>query len=168
MTVLPTHLPVGLHEPAVAYDGRWVWIFGGLTSTGQFSDAVLKFDPDAETLEVTPYRLPFGRQASAAVAFGGQIYVFGGRSTMTVLMTDIVKFDPSTGQFTPVSAALPTGRYNMAAVATSTRIFLFGGYDYTAVDDVLEFHPVTSSLTTRTSAFRPQFWLNFTVAPRRP
>ncbi|MDP1823554.1 MAG: kelch repeat-containing protein [Archangium sp.] len=156
MTVLPISLPAPVHEPAVAYDGQWVWIFGGLTASGVFSDAVLKFDPVTETLQTTTLQLPFGRQASAAIAYKGFIYLIGGRRTQSVLLTQILRFDPSTGIFTVMNATLPTARYNMALGPGATSIFLFGGYDYTGgLPDVLSYDPSTDVLTALPTSLIP-------------
>ncbi|MDP1823555.1 MAG: kelch repeat-containing protein [Archangium sp.] len=155
VTVLPVSLPTPVHEPAVAYDGQWVWIFGGLTSSGVFSDAVLKFDPSTETLQTTALRLPFGRQSSSAIAYKGFIYLFGGRSTQSVLLTQILRFDPSTGLFTVMSATLPTARYNMALGPGANSILVFGGYDYTKLSDVLSYDPSADVLTALPASLSP-------------
>lgn len=153
--ILPARLPVALHEPAVVWDGQQIWIFGGMTPSGAFTDAVLRFDPATETLHTTSYRLPSARQASAGIAWGGFIYLFGGRSSMTDLMTQIVRFNPSTGVMTPMSSSLPSGRYNLAIAATSSRIFLFGGYDYTKVRQILSYDPLSDVLTTLPAQLTP-------------
>ncbi len=153
--VLTARLPYGLHGAAAAWDGQQIWIFGGLTGSGVFSEAVLRFEPASETVQTTSFRLPYGRQASSAVASGGFIYLFGGRSSMTALMTQIVRFDPSTGSMTPMNSVLPTGRYNMGAVAIGNEIFLVGGYDYSKVREIIRFDPATDSLAVLPTQLSP-------------
>lgn len=134
-------LSEGMHEAAATWDGQRVLLFGGLTDSGEFSDAIRSVDPATDVVTRRPEVLPFGREASSAVWTGQHALIFGGR-TASFVTDQIVRFTPATGAVTALGAKLPTSLYNMAAVWTGEAILLFGGFDgRTMVREVVRYAP---------------------------
>ena len=112
---------------------------------------LLGYKAKVNTLEAT---LPSVRDCtSAATAPNGKIYVFGGNS-FDGYSDDIFEFDPVTQSVTTLEATLPRGSYDTsAATAPNGKIYVFGGTSSGGtsqyfLDDILEFDPITQSVTT--------------------
>lgn len=155
IAVLPARLPVALHGASVAYDGRYVWVMGGMTPQRTMSAAVFRFDPADETLTEMGWKLPYGRQAAAAVPVGPDVYLFGGRRTESALIAEILKVTPGAGSTAVMAATLPTARYAVGAASVGSEVLLFGGFDYTHVAQILRFVPATGAITVDPTALSP-------------
>ena len=132
---------------ATAPNGK-IYVFGGRDlSEHYYSDAIVEFDPVAQTRRTLSVTLPSTTAYTSAVtAPNGKIYVFDG--------LDIVEFDPVTQAVTTLDATLPsrgTGAYTSAAIAPNGKIYVFGGRlggtGRLGCDDIIEFDPVTQAVT---------------------
>lgn len=98
-----TRLPVPVRYPAIAVEGRMIWVFGGQAQAGPTS-VVQRIDVDRGRADVVG-RMPHPLADASAVVLGGRILLCGGsvagRATATVQ-----RFDPHTLQFTDVGRLL--------------------------------------------------------------
>jgi PKD domain-containing protein/Kelch motif protein len=140
--VMGSSLPTGRSSASAAYDGHYVYLFGGFD--GSLSNAILRYDPVADRFTTMAATLPTGRSATSAVSDGRYAYVFGGVDA--TLVDKIVRYDPQADAVTTLAAALPTGRSETAAVWTGSVAYIFGGFGGTLLDQIVRFNPATGEV----------------------
>jgi len=118
-------LPQAIHHPAVASDGKKVYVIGGLTGiAARPVDDVYVFDPEKNAWELAG-RLNDFRGAAAAAFLGDRLHVIGGITTAGV---DGVfeYYVPERGGWNGLKS-MPTSRADFAAVSAAGKIFAIGG-----------------------------------------
>ena len=144
---------------AVAALNGKIYALGGYGNDG---NAIVEFDSVAKSVTTLEVTLPSKRSCiSAATAPNGKIYVFGGYSN--IFLDEIVEFDPVTKTVTTLEATLPSvRRYTSAATALNGKIYVFGGQMAISgaryLDDIVEFDPVTRSVTTLEARLPSEIW----------
>jgi hypothetical protein len=117
-------LPVGVHHPLVASDGRRLYVvggYGGLLGAGDRLRSV--FVLEAGTWRALP-RLPEPRAAGGAAVLGGKLYVVGGVGP-SGLARRAFALGLRTRRWMSVPA--PTPREHLAVTALGGRIYALGG-----------------------------------------
>ena len=152
------------HTSAATAPNGKIYVFGGGKGGGftETLDDIIEFDPVTRSVTTLRATLPSARNAtSAATAPNGKIYVFGGDKRGgggDNRLDDIIEFDPITQERTTLRATLPSARDSTsAATAPNGKIYVFGGAGWQETssgahsvifDDIIEFDPVTQSVTT--------------------
>ncbi len=144
-TVLPMNslLPTRRNATAAAYDGRYVYVFGGVDFTGILAD-VLRYDPATDSIVTLSTRLPTARSQMGAFFDGKNAFLIGGQER-TARSAEVLKFDPATAQFTVMSAPLPTARRAVAAAWTGSIALLAGGFDGANLAQVVRWSPAPAA-----------------------
>jgi len=151
-------LPSGLMRTGCAADplSGNIYCFGGRWQGGGFSDDIIEYNPDTDTVAVMTATLPSGMESVACVASPttGRIYCLGGGTGMWAVDT-ILEYEPATDNLETMTATLPSRRYGMG-VATSPltgKIYCFGGQEEGAgaLDEIVEYDPGTDTLVTMTA-----------------
>ncbi|WP_456477734.1 hypothetical protein [Geoglobus ahangari] len=90
-TRLPTKQPDAWARAAVATDDG-IYVIGGSNGFTNFTDEIIRFDPETGNAEVTKSRLPTPRGGAVEVWDGRYVYVVGGWSG-GVYLNEILRFD---------------------------------------------------------------------------
>lgn len=149
ITAVSCVLPKAVSTASAVWDPvrKVAYIFGGEDADGT-SDAIVKFNPAANTAVTLSVKLPAARSGTSAVwdNTNNVAYVFGGWSG-TVELNTIVKFDPSTGvdgTASNLGVSLPSPMQLTSAVwdSSNTVAYVFGGHhDSTYLSTVVRFNP---------------------------
>ncbi len=107
----------------VAYDGRYAWIFGGTAGLDIVRKDVLRYDPQADSMQaLSGVVLPGYPTYAEATWDGHRVSLFDGWEMR------MRWFDPTTGQLsTPAPLVPPTQQ--ASAVQFGGYAYLFGGWD---------------------------------------
>jgi Kelch motif len=133
-------LPKGVRYPAVATDGRIIYVFGGEPAAGGESRAIQAIDPQGGTARIIG-QLPEGLAHAVAFRLGGRIYLAGGRSGGRA--TDTVwRFDPAARRAIP-TARLPAPVSDAAVAVAGGAAWLLGGEDADQLATVTVLRPTT-------------------------
>jgi Kelch motif len=133
-------LPQGVRYPAVATDGKIVYVFGGEPAAGGESRAIQAIDLRDGTARIAG-QLPQGLAHAAAFRLGGRIYLAGGRSGGRA--TDAVwRFDPAAGRAVP-AGRLPRPVSDAAVAVAGGAAWLLGGEDGDQLATVTVLRPAT-------------------------
>jgi len=118
-------LPQAVHHPAVASDGKKIYVIGGLTGLASRPiDDVYVFDPEKNAWEQLG-RLNDFRGGSGAATLDGVVYVLGG---VTAAGPDdaMEYYDAPRGGWNGLKS-MPTARLFLAAASTPGRLYALGG-----------------------------------------
>jgi hypothetical protein len=119
---LTARLPGGLSREVAIAVGPRVIVYGGFTSTGSTTDAILSFNPGAGSVtSIGALAVPV--HDAAGVAVGGASLIFGGGNTVPV---SVVQRIDSSGAASVVGH-LPTARADLSAVSIGTFAIVIGG-----------------------------------------
>ncbi|MBT9557439.1 MAG: substrate-binding domain-containing protein [Myxococcales bacterium] len=150
-----------LDAPAAGVTAEWVpsskavYLFGGETAEG-LSDAVQRYEPATDTLQVLPLRMPVKRHAMTGAVAHDKVFLFGGIDESGAASAEIHVFDPASGTTATLTATLPAPRARMArAPGNDGTLLLLGGDEgNTALPsaDVVEFD--ASARAVRRSTLR--------------
>jgi len=132
-TLAPKPIPVA--DVSAAVIGGWIYVPGGLTSTGAVTDVLEAYDPRGNRWEQRA-SLPVALSAYALVAFEGRLYLFGGWDGHGYVAT-VYAYDPSRDQWTN-QTPMPTARGYPGAAVTGDKIYVMGGTDGTQTLAVTE------------------------------
>jgi N-acetylneuraminic acid mutarotase len=145
-TVLPTSLPTGLSRSVAVVVGSRILVYGGFTSSGITTDAILRFDPAGGEVAAAGH-LAVPVHDAAGVALGGATLIFGGGSaapTSAVQRIDASGIGQRIGN-------LPAARADLsAAVVGSSAIVIAGGASglldrrIVTTDDGVHFHTLAT------------------------
>jgi RHS repeat-associated protein len=94
-TTMGARLPVTLSQCGAAYDGQYIYIFGGLGQYTGVHDTILRYDPASDTLVQLSVKLPVESLDVVALADSGKIYLYGVTGGGAVYV-----FDPATQSLT--------------------------------------------------------------------
>lgn len=127
-------LPTAWHNGAVAYDGRYAYLFGShagyanrLTQTST-PQSVLRYDPVNDQLDTLPVALP--DQCCLDAAFDGRfIYLFNQPLTPVVQ-----RFDPQSLEIKPTLMQVPEGWGDGTALSVGSHLYYIGGQPNSAAD----------------------------------
>jgi len=155
VTLLGSSLPTHRYGSSAIWDGKYAYIFGGLSpsSPNRTVDEIVQFDPLTGTVIVLNSTLPSDRFYTSAVWDGQYAYIFGGYAGGT-LLDEIVRFDPSTGDVTILNSTLPTGRGHAAAIWDGQHAYIFGGFDGGYLRDIVRFDPSNEEVLLINSSFQ--------------
>ena len=76
-TTMGAKLPVTLADCGAAYDGQYIYIFGGISQGLGLIDEIFRYDPVSDTISQLTTKLPSALRGIQAIADGGQIYLYG-------------------------------------------------------------------------------------------
>jgi hypothetical protein len=126
---LGTRLSTGLSREVAIVVGSRVFVYGGLTSTGSTTDAILGFDPAAGQLNrLGALAVPV--HDAAGVAVGGATLIFGGGNAAPISV--VQRIDSSaTGR---VVGDLPAARADLSAVSIGNSAVVIGGGAFGLLD----------------------------------
>lgn len=137
-------LPQALHHPAVATDGRLVYVIGGFVGLSrQPVDQAWSYDPAAREWRELP-KLGDFRGAAAATYLDGKIYVMGGVTDAGVTAS-VEAYSPVGDKWTEMPP-MAQARQDFAAFVLDGKIFAAGGRDSgaDATDTVEAYDPRTN------------------------
>ena len=121
-------LPVPVRYAAVAARRDKVYVFGGVTDTGESATtetaAIQEVDLTTRSARIVA-QMPQPLGHSTAVTLGDQVLVLGGRSAGSVT-AQVWRFDPATTAFLPVGT-LPVPVSDSAAAIVGGVAYLLGG-----------------------------------------
>lgn len=140
-------MPSLRHGTAAAWDGRFAYIFGGITGTsGGHLDEIVRFEPATLAVVTMPGRLSHPRNLAPAVWTPYGIYLFGGYRLCDNQQPcdDIERYDPTTDTVTLLTTRLPQPLQGASAVWSGRFIYIFGGE---GSDQILQFDPTDESIT---------------------
>jgi|GEM_PF-1893447 len=105
LTELPTYLPKPNYGLSAAYDGTYVYLFGGEDYPAEL-DTIVRFNPVNNAVSLLTAKLPSARFRTSAAWAGEAAYVFGGEvedanADNSVRLSDIVRFKPAAGGSEP-------------------------------------------------------------------
>lgn len=139
-------MPSLRHASSAVWDGRYAFIFGGITGTaGGHLDEIVRFDPGTLSVSIIAPRLSHARSYSPAVLTPQGVYIFGGyRDCGGSFCDDIDRFDPATETLVPISTRLPQPLGYASAVWSGRFVYIFGGNNGISSfsDQILRFDPV--------------------------
>lgn len=121
------HLPGGRYGAAQAWDGRFVYLFGGNGPSGLL-DEILRYDSTTGVVERMAARLPEPLVDAAGFWADGRAYVLGG-DTSHGAVDRIVEYDPVADAVTTLPAHLPAKAYLGASAWDGHRLWIFGGLE---------------------------------------
>lgn len=114
--------------PAVAAEGHYVYVFGGLLYGGEyngvFTDDIQRLDLATGKVTVMAY-LPVALAHAMATEMGGHLFLMGGSSSSST-SARIFEFNPANGALTPV-AQLPRPVTDAAVATIGHATYLLGG-----------------------------------------
>lgn len=161
-------------------DLKKIFCFGGSSyGSSTYLDSIIKYDPNADTVEELTSTLPSGRSdlTCSYASNTERIYCFGGYSQVVICdeynehggcirahsiltrVNEIVEFNPADDSISTLTLTLPVRVEGMSSVWSdvNSTIFLFGGTSSVHLgnrDWILEFDPVAETLRT-SSALLP-------------
>jgi glucose/arabinose dehydrogenase len=107
-----------------------LFVVGGVTSTGQRTNALSVHQPGAFFWTDLTSKPGTPIDDSAAAAVNNKIYVFGGMTdTVPSVSGDVWEYDPVFNDWSP-KAPMPQPRAGAAAVAHEGKIYVFGGFNH--------------------------------------
>jgi hypothetical protein len=154
-------LPQGVRYPAVAADGRIVYVFGGEPAAGGESRAIQAIDLRSGAARIVG-QLPKGLAHAAAFRLGGRIYLAGGRSGGRATDT-LWRFDPAAGRAIP-AGRLPASISDAAVAVAGGAAWLLGGEDADQLATVTVLRP--NAGPTRTAPADVAFQGRLLIADR--
>jgi N-acetylneuraminic acid mutarotase len=126
---LGTRLSTALSREVAVVVGNRVFIYGGLTSTGSTTDAILGFDPAAGHLNrLGALAVPV--HDAAGVAVGGATLIFGGGDAAPI---SVVQWIDSSAA-ARVVGNLPAARADLSAVSIGISAVVIGGGAFGLLD----------------------------------
>jgi hypothetical protein len=126
---LPTRLSTGLSREVAIAVGTRIFVYGGLTSTGSTTDAILSFDPAADRLNrLGGLAVPV--HDAAGVAVGGATLIFGGGNAAPISV--VQRIDSSATA--RVVGNLPAARADLSAVSIGNAAVVIGGGAFGVLD----------------------------------
>jgi hypothetical protein len=123
VTSLAIRLPTGLSRSVAVVVGGRILVYGGFTSAGTTTDAILGFDPAGGGEMVPVGHLAVPAHDAAGVALGGATLIFGGGSAAP--MSAVQRID-SSGVARRIGS-LPAARADLSAVVIGNSAFVMGG-----------------------------------------
>ena len=121
-TTLAAHLPTGLSREVAIVVGTRVIVYGGFSSSGSTTNAILAFDPGAGTItRIGALAVPV--HDAAGVALGGGSWIFGGGNSAVV--SAVQRIDA--GAVGSVVGHLPAARADLSAVSIGASAFVIAG-----------------------------------------
>ncbi len=128
-----------ISNAAIAIDGK-IYVVGGVSSDGNITDKLERFDPATNTWE-TMSPVPNNIWRASAATSGGKLYVFGGYQSTSGFPFNptnrVFEYDPSNDTWAEKSS-MSTARGTSVAVEVSGKIHVIGG----AASDALSLHEV--------------------------
>ena len=121
-TVLSANLPTGLGRAVAVAVGSRILVYGGFTSTGITTDAIVAFDPASGDVARVGH-LADAVHDAAGVALGGATLIFGGGS---VAPTSAVQRIDASGVGERIGN-LPAARADLSAVVVGSSALVIGG-----------------------------------------
>ena len=122
--VMPTRLPTARAGMGVAWDGTYVYLFGGYDYNNREVSEILRYHPATDTIETMGGRLSQSRWLASAVFDGTNFYVFGGRGFWNQY-DRIDRYSPSTDTVTAMNSKLRL--FDTSAVWDGHNALIFGG-----------------------------------------
>jgi hypothetical protein len=121
-TTLAAQLPTGLSREVAIVVGTQVIVYGGFSSSGSTTTAILAFDPGAGTItRIGALAVPV--HDAAGVALGGASWIFGGGNSAVV--SAVQRIDASA--VGSVVGHLPAARADLSAVSIGASAFVIAG-----------------------------------------
>ncbi|MEO7802994.1 MAG: kelch repeat-containing protein, partial [Actinomycetota bacterium] len=168
-------LAPGRAGSAVAWTGRYAYLFGGITGSNTYLNTIVRYDSDNDTLTTMRGQLPpdapgttLGGRAFASAVWdgrdrpeagcpGGCAYVFGGYyfEGANRFVNQIVRYNPTTDTTAISTSQLPAGltpetnaRCCSAAAwdSSDSVAYLFGGQRTNASNIIFRFDPTADQL----------------------
>lgn len=88
-------LPIGLRLTTAAVINNKIYVFGGLTATGELSNRMFVYDLSTGHWVELPVQDISPRFGLAAAAMDGQIWYYGGYISTTEIVNDLYRFTPA-------------------------------------------------------------------------
>jgi N-acetylneuraminic acid mutarotase len=124
-TTLNTKLPEACFSQACGVVGKKIYLLGGKTGQSTYTDKIVVYDTENDSIETLPITLPYGVETRGCVV-GNKIYLFGGRA-QSGYVSDIHVFNTDTMTLKTLSLKLPTARMP-SVCCIGTTVFAIGGY----------------------------------------
>ena len=139
--------PYGIEGASAAFDGTYFYLVGAcMCSSAPGKSSVIRFDPDALSMEIYGEVLPHNVSGSTAVWHGGAVYIFGGKTDGGGVLDTVVRYVPGgDGEILP--AHLPEPLYKTGAVLFDGEIYIIGGENPQGpTDRITVFDPTTGAI----------------------
>ncbi len=118
--------PTPVSEISAAVLGEKIYIPGGKTADGKFTNILEVYDPSKNSWE-TKAELPRALSGYALSAYEGQLYLFGGWDGQKAL-NNAFRYDPQNDTWQEITS-LPTARAYAGVAEEGGKIFIIGGWD---------------------------------------
>ena len=133
------------HSDSAAIVDNQFYVFGGKSSTSDFSEGMYVYEMDTREwsevgYEVDPGITAVSRSDAAVVVFQGKIWYIGGRGP-NGLLNDILVYDPVNFRFSTVTPAgqKPPASATHRAVVAGDKFFVFGVFALPFLSSLIRF-----------------------------
>jgi len=147
-----TDMPTSRAYSPLVWTGRYAYIFGGTVGAGNARYDVLRYDPEAERMDIiTTARMPVYTKDATATWDGKRATLFGGGFIPPDGGFSMMTFDPSTERLSYVNG---TG-FHAVTSATSAQVgsyaYVFGGIETNVgiVSRIQRFHTGSSEMVAQ-------------------
>lgn len=151
--IKPTRMSPGRSNMGSAFDGRYMYLFGGSSGDTRL-DEIVRYDIETDTYTTMNSRLPAPLMSPSAVFAGTEIYILGGLvppppdATYPVATKQILRYDPASDALQVMSSRLPDARYNATSVFNGSKVLTFGGASEADGRVVVVLDPASGGVTT--------------------
>ena len=137
-TTMTARLPSNRAYTSAAYDGRYVYVFGGVSGS-TYLDQIVRYDPIADQIVTLTPKLPQASAYSAAMWDGQNVCIYGGKTASAILDT-VVMFNATYQNVSVKLRRLPLSLDSLCGINDGYTNFLFGGETSGAIlNDVLRY-----------------------------
>lgn len=133
----PNFFPYGVEGGAMAFDGKYLYIFGNCIESPCGQRNLTRIDLRNLTLDVTSDVMPNNTAGASAVWYKGSAYIFGGKTNGGRLFDSIRKYTPGEpkGTLEVLSQHLPTPLMKFGLVQKDDHAYILGGMTPDSISD---------------------------------
>jgi len=153
-------LPISRHGLACveSFVNNKIYCFGGSLAGGSvFSNQILEYNPQLDTINIMSTTLPFGRyiHSCAESSITNKIYCFGGYTGGVGAVNQIIEYNPANNSLAIKNAVLPTPRWGLSCAESSitNKIYCFAGDN--SGGQITEYNPVNDTIIIKSSVISP-------------